>query len=59
MQSIKETCPKKKVPKAEIDLIVFDLLQASDSLLFVDLLYFGSANVKNATHLHFIVRILS
>ena len=23
MQSIKETCPKKKVSKAEIDLIVF------------------------------------
>ena len=37
----------------------FDLLQASDSLLFVDLLYFESVNVKNATHLHFIVRILS
>ena len=32
-----------------------DLLQASDSFLFVDLLHFGSANVNNATHPYFIV----
>ena len=32
----------------------FDLLQASDSLLFVDL-YFGSANARTTTHLYFIV----
>lgn len=30
----------------------FDLLQASDSLLFVDLLYFGSANARTTTHLY-------
>ena len=30
----------------------FDLLQASDSLLFVDLLHFGSANARTTTHLY-------
>ena len=31
------------------------VLQASDSLLFVDLLHFGSANARTTTHLYFIV----
>ena len=43
MQSIKETCPKKKVPKAEIDLIVIRHLKRNHVSLFF--FYFTNGSI--------------